>query len=141
MLREISETDFCYLPYWFAPLKRRHVELSFPNKFETYLAAGRPIFYHGPEYAGIVDTIRKHGVGLCVHSLDPKEIISALEKMIKDISLRESFNKAAISAFHSEFNAKVMVRNFADLIGVEPDLLHAKECIDKSIPSFVSNHG
>lgn len=123
MLHEIAETDLCYLPYWFEPSKRRHVELSFPNKFETYVAAGRPVFYHGPEYAGIVETIKKYDVGLCVHSLDPKEIDSALGKMIKDISSRELFSRSAISAFHSEFNARVMIKNFAELIDINPDML------------------
>ena len=122
MLQEIAETDFCYLPYWFDPRKRRHVELSFPNKFETYLAAGRPVFFHGPAYAGVAETIKQHSVGLCVHSLCPEEIGSTLEKMIVDSSLRESFNRAALSAFHSEFNEKVMMKNFAELIGVEPEL-------------------
>jgi glycosyltransferase involved in cell wall biosynthesis len=127
MLQQIAETDFCYLPYWFNPQKRRHVELSFPNKFETYLAAGRPVFYHGPEYAGIVDAIKKYGVGLCVHSLDAKEIGSALGKIIKDISLRELFSQSAISAFHSEFNGKVMMKNFAELIDIDPDILFSEK--------------
>ena len=39
MLRGIAETDFCYLPYWFESKKRRHVELSFPNKFERDVPA------------------------------------------------------------------------------------------------------
>lgn len=127
MLREIAQTDFCYLPYWFEPSKRRHVELSFPNKFETYLAAGRPVFYHGPEYSGIVETMKKYGVGLCVHTLSPEEIGSAVEKMISDSSLSDSFSRAAISAFHSEFNASVMMKNFAELVGVAPEILFREE--------------
>lgn len=119
MLREIAETDFCYLPYWFEPKKRRHVELSFPNKFETYLAAGRPVLFHGPEYAGIAETIKEYGVGLCVHSLDPEEITLALENMIKDSLLGKSLSKAAILAFHKEFNTSVMLKNFAELIDID----------------------
>jgi glycosyltransferase involved in cell wall biosynthesis len=123
MLREIAETSFCYLPYWFEPSKRRHVELSFANKFETYLAAGRPVLFHGPAYAGIAETIKQYGVGLCVHSLDQDQIIAALERLILDSHLRESFSQASVSAFHAEFNARVMMKNFAELIGVEPDIL------------------
>jgi glycosyltransferase involved in cell wall biosynthesis len=126
MLQEIAETDFCYLPYWFEPKKRRHVELSFPNKFETYIATGRPIFYHGPDYAGIVETIKQYGVGLCVHSLELQEIGLALKKMIKDYSLRESFSQAAINAFHKEFNANIMIRNYAELIGADSRIFSAE---------------
>jgi hypothetical protein len=123
MLRQIAATDFCYLQYWFEPAKRRHAELSFPNKFETYLAAGRPVLFHGPEYAGIAEAVDKYGVGLCVHSLSEEAIAASLERMISDFHLRESFSRAAILAFHAEFNAGVMMKNFAELIGVDPTVL------------------
>ncbi len=123
LLKEIAKTDFCYLPYWFEPAKRRHVELSFPNKFETYIAAGRPILFHGPEYAGVAETIRRYGVGLCVHSMDSNAVAGALERLIRDEPLRNSLSRASIKAFHLEFNAAVLVKNFATLIGVNPKAL------------------
>ena len=123
MIEEIAECDFCYLTYWFEPKKRRHVELSFPNKFETYLAAGRPVLYHGPAYAGIADAVRQYGVGMCIHSLGEKEIRRNLVTMISDHHLRHSFEKAAYAAFHAEFNAQTMMHNFSTLIGINPDLL------------------
>jgi glycosyltransferase involved in cell wall biosynthesis len=123
MLKEIAETDFCYLPYWFETHKKRHVELSFPNKFETYIAAGRPILFHGPEYAGIARIINQYKVGLCVHSLNQREIISSLECLVTDFFLRDSFSRAAILAFWKEFNANVMMNNFAKLIGIDPNIL------------------
>jgi glycosyltransferase involved in cell wall biosynthesis len=123
MLRELADADFCYLPYWFDAAKRRHVELSFPNKFETYLAAQRPVFYHGPEYAGIARTIWDYGVGLCVSSLDQTVIVSALTRLIQEKTLRRSFEESALRAFRSEFNAEVMLANFARLIGVSPGRL------------------
>lgn len=122
MLRELAEADFCYLPYWFEPSKRRHVELSFPNKFETYLAAGRPVVFHGPVYAGIAEAVKQYGVGICIHTLREDEIIANVERLITDQPIRESFEKAAISAFHAEFNAKAMMRKFSALIGVDPSI-------------------
>jgi glycosyltransferase involved in cell wall biosynthesis len=126
MLRQIAETDFCYLQCWFDPGKRRHAELSFPNKLQTYLAAGRPILFHGPVYAGIAETVRKYGFGLCLHSLDEEQISTAIGRLIVDQPLRESFSRAALAAFHAEFNATKMLTNFAELIGVSPDLFLGK---------------
>jgi glycosyltransferase involved in cell wall biosynthesis len=126
MLRQIAATDFCYLQYWFNPAKRRHTELSFPNKLETYLAAGRPVLFHGPDYAGVAATIREYGVGLCIHSLDEEQICTALSRFILDQPLRESCGQAALAAFHAEFNAAKMMMNFAELIGVDPSLLGGK---------------
>jgi glycosyltransferase involved in cell wall biosynthesis len=122
MLEEIAATDFCYLQYWFDPRKRRHAELSFPNKFETYLAAGRPVFFHGPAYAGIARTVSQYGVGVCVHSLEEKEIAQTITRLIVDRPLRESFSRAALAAFQAEFNETRMMTNFAELIGVDPVL-------------------
>jgi glycosyltransferase involved in cell wall biosynthesis len=123
MLRELAEADFCYLPYWFEPAKRRHVELSFPNKFETYVAAGRPVLYHGPAYAGIAGTIRRRGVGLCVHSLDADTVAGAIKRLIREESMREEMAEAARRAFREEFNLDALLRNFARLIGVAPEAL------------------
>jgi glycosyltransferase involved in cell wall biosynthesis len=140
MLQQIAETDFCYLQYWFDPQKRRHAELSFPNKFETYLAAGRPVLCHGPEYAGIAATIREYDVGLCVHSLNPKEIAAAVERLIVDRDLRWSLGDAAIKAFYQEFNAAKMMANFAELIGLAPGDLAADSSSSSYAPSR-SRHG
>jgi glycosyltransferase involved in cell wall biosynthesis len=102
------------------------VELSFPNKFETYLAAGRPVLFHGPHYAGVAEAVRQHNVGLCVHSLQEEEIAGALRLLITDRSLLESLSRAALAAFEAEFNARTMLRQFAELIGVDPHLLHER---------------
>jgi len=120
MLRELAATDLCYLPYWFEAAKRRHVELSFPNKFETYLAAGRPVLYHGPAYAGIARTVRDYGVGWCVHSLDQGAVAAALVRVIQDEPARAACSQASQRAFALEFNAGVMLANFARLIGAAP---------------------
>ena len=125
MLPQLAETDFCYLPYWFDSVKRRHVELSFPNKLETYLAVGRPVLFHGPAYAGVATVIRQYGVGMCLHSLDHRAVMACLEKLISDKVIRESFSRASIAAFRSEFNADSMVRTLATLIGVDPAVLAA----------------
>lgn len=120
MLEELSETDFCYLPYWFNPKKRKHAELSFPNKFETYMAAGCPVIFHGPEYAGITETIGKYGVGLCLHSKDEDQIVSAIKEMIEDRALRKKFERSVGDAFYAEFNHDMMMMNFNRLIGIAP---------------------
>jgi glycosyltransferase involved in cell wall biosynthesis len=120
MLREIAATDFCYLQHWFESGKRRHAELSFPNKFETYLAATRPVLFHGPVYSGITQTVSQYGVGVCVHTLDQGEIAVAVKRLVLDQPLRERFSQASLAAFQTEFNASQMMKNFASLIGLDP---------------------
>ncbi len=118
MLRRLAMVDFCYLPYWFMPSKRRHAEFSFPTKLTTYLAAGRPVLYQGPEYAGASRIMRDWGLGLCVHSREQEEISPVIKHLILDEPLKENFSRAAREAFAKEFNARVMLDNFLRLIDV-----------------------
>ncbi len=127
-LRGISDSDFCYLPYWFEANKRRHVELSFPNKFETYLASGRPVFFHGPEYAGIAKTIKEFEVGICIHTVAKDEIISGLKRIIKDQALKQHLCMKAHEAFEKEFNAARMLESFANLIGADAEFFRRQIC-------------
>jgi glycosyltransferase involved in cell wall biosynthesis len=117
MLRGLAATDFCYLPYWFTPKKRRHAELSFPTKLTTYLAAGRPVLYHGPAYAWAAQVMRDWRLGPSVHSLCPDDICRIIKGLVDKESLRELFSQAAREAFAKEFNARVMQANFVRLIG------------------------
>ena len=119
MLRRLAAVDFCYLPYWFTADKRRHAELSFPTKLTTYMAAGRPVLYHGPEYAGVTRIIRAYGLGLCVHSREPEILSLLIKSLITDRELQKALSKASLAAFAGEFNMEVMLKNFASLLGRE----------------------
>ena len=118
MPRRLAAVDFCYLPYWFAANKRRHAELSFPTKLTTYMAAGRPVLYHGPEYAGVTGIIRNYGLGLCVHSLRPQILSLAVQRLLTDQDLWRALSNASLAAFAEEFNMEIMLKNFASLLGI-----------------------
>jgi hypothetical protein len=120
MLRGLAAADFCYLPYWFAPEKRRHAELSFPTKLTTYLAAGRPVLYHGPAYAGASQLMATWRLGVRVHNLASAGLEAAVERLARDRQLQKTCHQAATAAFRQEFNSTVMQGNFARLIGVDP---------------------
>lgn len=73
-LAAMSTCDLLYLPQPFDQLQRELAELSFPTKFSTYLAAGRPIFVHGPEYASVIQFCRSNSVGVICCKLEPSQI-------------------------------------------------------------------
>jgi glycosyltransferase involved in cell wall biosynthesis len=118
MMHGLSATHFCYLPYWFTPEKRRHAELSFPTKLTTYLAAGRPVLYHGPQYAGAAQVMRDWRLGPSVHTLCPDDISRIIKRLMTEGSSRKRFSQAAREAFEKEFNARVMQANFIRLTGI-----------------------
>src|SRR6476619_6854710 len=67
-VRVLSGCDVCYVPDWCDEAFRPGVELSFPNKVSLYLAAGRPILYHGPEPATPTRFLERWPVGVPCHS-------------------------------------------------------------------------
>ena len=53
VIKALSLCDACFLPQPFAAEKRYVAEYSFPTKFTTYLASGRPVLIHAPAYGSI----------------------------------------------------------------------------------------
>jgi hypothetical protein len=116
MLRRLADVDFCYLPYWFTQAKRRHAELSFPTKLATYLAAGRPVLHHGPPWACAHEVVRRWQVGLNLNSLEPAAISRVMMRLCLDKPSQEKFSLASLKAFKEEFNSRVMLAGFQELI-------------------------
>lgn len=122
-LDELSTVDVTYLPYWFDEAYRDIVRLSFPNKLSTYLAAGRPVFYHGPEEATPARFMQRYPAGVCCHSLSEVDILECLQCII-DGNFYASTAQHVQSAVEQELNLAVFLRRFAAFVGIqETDLL------------------
>lgn len=116
-IRLLSECSLLYLPQPFSASLRPLAELSFPTKLTTYLAAGRRVLLHAPEYASVVDFMRKYPVGKVCDSLESEAIAGALLELD---SLPETEIQTAIAgARHDEFNQHVFVNRFRELVGME----------------------
>jgi hypothetical protein len=83
----LSEADVLYCPYWFDSAFEMEARLSFPSKLTTYLASGRPVFFHGPPYASPARFLEEHGAGACCYSLEPNEILKRFEQLVTDVNL------------------------------------------------------
>jgi hypothetical protein len=121
----LSECDICYVPYWFDPGCRAGVELSFPNKVSLYLAAGRPILFHGPEQSTPARFLSRRPVGIACHSLEPGAIASALTAAATDARFHETAARAIPDALNEELGLHVFRRRFADFLGIDEAVLAA----------------
>lgn len=120
----MSQVDVAYLPYWFDKKYSLSVRLCFPNKLASYLAAGRPVLFHGPEVSSPARFLRRFPAGLCCHSLDHTKIIDSLRRFITDKEFYASATQAGQLALDQELNLHVFRRRFATLLGIEEtDLL------------------
>jgi glycosyltransferase involved in cell wall biosynthesis len=119
----LAECDVCYVPYWFDDVFRAGVQLSFPNKVSLYLAAGRPIFFHGPRESAPARFLDRWPVGIPCHSLDAEEIVARLEVAATDDAFHEAAAEAIPRALHEELGLDRFRRSFADLLGVDGSVL------------------
>ena len=87
--RILSRCHIAYFPYWFHPAYAESVRLCFGTKITTYLAAGVPLLYHGPQESAVVKFCNRFHLAECVHSNDPSAIRDALEKMASSTSQKE----------------------------------------------------
>ncbi|MEI8143296.1 MAG: hypothetical protein WCG48_01610 [Candidatus Berkelbacteria bacterium] len=100
-IKLLSQMDVLYCPYWFDSSYESVSRYSFPSKITTYLAAGRPVLFHGPDFSSPARFIKESDCGLCCNTLDSKKIICKLTKFVVDEKAyaemvcngRESFNR------------------------------------------------
>ena len=119
----LSGCDVCYVPYWFDEAFRPGVELSFPNKVSLYLAAGRPILFHGPEHSTPTRFLERWPVGVPCHSLDPQEIADALTIAASDAGFHARAAASIPQVLRAELGHHVFRRRFAEFVGVDEAVL------------------
>lgn len=114
----MSKADILYCPYIFNPAFKKVTELSFPGKLITYLAAGRPVFFHGPSYAGPGIFLKQHQAGFICTTLEPNEIGKKLTQIVKDKKLYAQLAKNSSNLFKEYFTFESLRKNFAKFLGV-----------------------
>ncbi|MEQ9409399.1 MAG: glycosyltransferase [Fuerstiella sp.] len=112
----LAECDVLYLPQPFEPDLRPLAELSFPTKLTTYLAAGRPVLLHAPDYGSITPFLVDYPVGRQCTTLDCDSLRTTLEQLVRRSGAELS--DAIDSARRDEFSQTVFLHRFQQLAGV-----------------------
>lgn len=118
-LRLMNESDILYCPYLFNPTFEMVSRLSFPSKLITYLAAGRPVFFHGPKYASPGIFLEEHRAGLHCASLKKEEISKMLKMLATDSELYSILAQNGRKIFDQYFTFESLRHNFAKFLDVE----------------------
>ncbi len=83
-IRLMAECDILYCPYFFDERRIEIARTSYPSKVTTYLASGRPIFFHGPDYSAPAIFLKQnHAAELC-HALDADDVVQTLSRLALD---------------------------------------------------------
>ena len=123
----LSEADVLYCPYWFDPAFETESRLSFPGKLTTYLAAGRPVLFHGPEYASPGRFLQENDAAVFCRSLEPSKIIEALTTLASDAETYSRVARNGRAAFDEHLTFTSQRRSFAEFLGVEEGWLSPVE--------------
>jgi glycosyltransferase involved in cell wall biosynthesis len=114
----LSQMDILYAPYWFDALFEQEARFSFPSKITTYLAAGRPVFFHGPEYSSPGKFLAKHHAGVCCYSRDEATIVEQFSKILSNEEQYQTITHSAHRAFMESLSFDVLKRNLYDFLPI-----------------------
>lgn len=116
-IKILSELDVLYCPYPFSTEMEETARLSFPSKVVLYLAAGRPILFHGPKLSSPAEYLRRKNAGYIVSVLEADALYDALCALATQPSLYRSLGENAQTAFRADFTIETMRSNFEQAIG------------------------
>jgi hypothetical protein len=120
LVEALSQCDLTYCPYPFDKGMAEVSRLSFPSKLPTYLAAGRPVLFHGPDEASPAAYIRRTGAGVVAAGLQATAIYNAIDLLVRDPQAYRDAALAAQAAFEADFTLESMRRNLYAVLGL-PD--------------------
>jgi len=117
MSRFLGKVDIGYLPYWFGPTFREAVRLCFPTKLGSYLAAGIPVFFHGPPDSSPAEFLASYPAGVCCHTLEPAGIVASLEQICSDQDAYQAMTRQGRRSIEEALNQDLFRKQFRTLIG------------------------
>lgn len=115
-LELLSHVDLGYSGLWFDPVRRPIVESSFPSKIISYVSAGVPVFYHGPDYGTPRNFMEAFPVGFGCHDLAPRAIADAIEHIIRSPNALTDARDEAVRAVAAEFTPQILAQRVERLV-------------------------
>jgi glycosyltransferase involved in cell wall biosynthesis len=115
----LSECDMTYLPYWLDPKYQDSVLGCFPDKLSTYVAAGKPILYHGPYESSPRKFFDRFPIGITCHSHDPWAMVECFNKIATDDDLHSRAFDARKSALSKELSPEVFQNRLMKLVSTK----------------------
>lgn len=122
----MHDSDILYCPYMFDPEYKKVAQLSFPSKLATYLASGRPVFFHGPKYSSPGIFLKEYNAGMLCETLESKKILQMLTQLVKDQKLYASLCINGHQTFQQYLTRQVLRKNFAKFLDLEEEELRLK---------------
>ena len=113
-----SDATLLYLPLAWNTKAPDIIATATPGKFTDYLAAGRPILIHAPDYAYVSKYARKYELGLVVDQNDPKALSEAIRKFLSNPVDGARYVKNALRIFHKNHDARKNAKKLTEIFSM-----------------------
>ena len=114
-----SDAALLFLPLSWDTKSPDIIATASPGKFTDYLASGRPMLVHAPDYSYIAKYVNKHHIGLIVDQNDTQLLAEKMRQFFKKPSLAQTYINQALEIFQQEYdavkNAQKMMRILNDI--------------------------
>jgi glycosyltransferase involved in cell wall biosynthesis len=118
LIEKLSTYDILYCPYWFDEIHREDAELCFPSKIATYLAAGRPILFHGPAYSSPSRFLEKWEAAFICNDPHPSALAATLRCVFSDHALYARISRQGRHAFDHNLTQEHMAASVCRFLQV-----------------------
>ncbi len=109
---EISKHHIAILPYPSGKEMKIVSQLSFPNKYISYCAAGLPTIYIGPDYSSVYDFAIKSGFALSIQDIESKFALN-LSTLLTNY---RDYKESAIKIYEKNFSRSLSTASLNELL-------------------------
>ncbi len=113
LVRELAQADLLYCPYWFSPEMREEANLSFPSKLTSYIAAGRPVLFHGRADSSPARFLRQNGAAFFCFRPGVAAIKETITRALGDAATYARTAQAARTLLQTHLSADALRNSFA----------------------------
>ena len=113
---EMRDAHLLYLPLPFGKKAQDFYRFSLSTKMVTYLSAGVPILYHGPEDAAAARYLRRNDAAILIHSNDPAVIQRVINQAVAQPERLEQIRQNALVAVERDFDPAAIRHRFWDAV-------------------------
>jgi glycosyltransferase involved in cell wall biosynthesis len=118
MPRVQSEATLLFLPLAWNTKAPDIIATATPGKFTDYLASGRPMLVHAPDYAYVSQYTKQHELGIVVDTNSVEQLATAIRNYLKNPSDGQRYVDNALRVFHENHDARKNAQKLTELLNM-----------------------
>lgn len=100
-----SNASLLFLPLAWNTQSPDIIATASPGKFTDYLASGRPMLVHAPDYSYVAKYVKKHGLGLIVDQNDKQSLTDTIRHFFEKPESASLYINRALETFQKDYDA------------------------------------